>query len=230
MTDQQFEQSYEPRYITVEGPIGAGKTTLAQLIADRLGSQLILEEFEENPFLPDFYRDRRRFGFQTQLFFLLSRFRQQQELAQSDLFYNSVVSDYLFSKDRVFASINLTEAEMELYTEVEQALIRTVPVPDVVVYLQASPEVLMDYIQRRGRNYEKILSIEYLTKVVEAYNDLFFHYRESRLIVVDANQMNFLGQPEHVDMLLDAIFRSPHPPVEYLTAHRERFEGTMFSQ
>jgi deoxyguanosine kinase len=229
VTNTHNEQ-YEPRYIVVEGPIGAGKTTLAQLLADRLGSQIILEEFEENPFLPDFYRDRKRFAFQTQLFFLLSRFRQQQELAQADLFYTSVVSDYLFAKDRIFAAINLSESEMELYSEVEQALIRTVPVPDVVIYLQGSPEVLMEYIQQRGRPYEKILTVEYLNHVVGAYNDLFFHYRDSRLIVVDANQMDFVGKPEHIEMLLDAIFRTPHPPVEYLTAHRERLEGTMFSQ
>ncbi len=207
-------------YIAVEGPIGAGKTTLAELLGERLRAKLVLEQFEENPFLGAFYADRRRYAFQTQIFFLLSRYRQQRELSQTDLFYENVVSDYIYARDRIFASVNLTEEELALYDEVEYALGKTVPDPDVVIYLQASVADLMESVHRRGREFEQPISEEYLTKVVEAYNDYFFHYRESRLIVVEAQNIDFLTQPQEVDRLLAAIYRNPHPPVEYLTAPR----------
>ncbi|HWF43366.1 MAG TPA: deoxynucleoside kinase [Candidatus Kapabacteria bacterium] len=219
-----------PRYIAVEGPIGAGKTTLAEILAMRLRSQLILERYEENPFLPGFYEDRRRLAFQTQVFFLLSRYRQQQELFQTDLFYNSVVSDYVFAKDRIFAAINLSEDELKLYDQIEYALNKTVPTPDVVIYLQASVAQLEDGILRRGRTFEKKISREYLTSVVEAYNEYFFHYRDTRLIVVDAGSIDFLDHPQHVEMLLKTIHRSPHPPVEYISlAEPSAVPGTLFS-
>ncbi len=205
-------------YIAIEGPIGAGKTTLAELLAERLGGKLVLEEFEENPFLPQFYQDQQRNAFQTQLFFLLSRFRQQLDLEQRDLFYENVVSDYLFIKDRIFASITLNDEELALYEEVERSLVRRVPEPDVVIYLQASIPVLMANIQKRGRPYEVNLKEEYLAAVADAYNDYFFHYRQSRLIVVDANRLDYLTQPEEIDRLLLAIYRDPAPPVEYLAS------------
>ncbi len=205
-------------YIAIEGPIGAGKTTLAMMLADRLRAKLLFEEFEENPFLAEFYADRQRYAFQTQLFFLLSRFRQQQALLQTDLFYENVVSDYLFAKDRLFASINLGEAELALYDEVERTLGRSIPIPDVVIYLQGSVPKLMDAIRMRGRRFEGTISSEYMTDVVRAYNDYFFHYRASRLIVIDTEQVDYQIHPELVDLLIEAIYRERYPPVEYLTA------------
>ncbi len=204
-------------YIAIEGAIGAGKTTLAEQLAERLRAKLVLEQFEENPFLSSFYEDRRAHAFQTQIFFLLSRFRQQKEVLQTDLFYESVVSDYLFAKDRIFASINLSEEELALYDEVEQALGRTVPDPDVVIYLQAGVPELLEGVRRRGRPFEQRLSTDYLSEVVEAYNNYFFHYRETRLIVVNAQDVDFFTRPEQVDRLIKAIDREPHPPVEYLS-------------
>jgi deoxyadenosine/deoxycytidine kinase len=207
-----------PRYIAVEGPIGAGKTTLAELISLRLHSQLILERYEENPFLAQFYEDPKRYGFQTQIFFLLSRYRQQQDLIQTDLFYQSVVSDYIFPKDQIFANVTLSEDELKLYDQIASALGKTVPTPDVVIYLQAGVGKLEENIRRRGRPYERKVSRAYLESLVNAYNDFFFHYRDTRLIVVDASRMEFLTNPAHVEHLLEAIRRSPHPPVEYLSA------------
>ncbi len=207
-------------YITIEGPIGAGKTTLAVLLAERLNGKLLLEEYEENPFLAEFYADRQRFAFQTQLFFLLSRFRQQQALLQTDLFYENVVSDYLFAKDRMFASINLGEDELALYDEVERTLGKSIPIPDVVIYLQGSVPKLMEAIRHRGRSFEGSISPDYLSNVVQTYDDYFFHYRASRLIVIDTEQVDYQIHPELVDVLLEAIYRNPAPPVEYLTAPR----------
>jgi deoxyguanosine kinase len=212
-----------PRFIAVEGPIGAGKTTLARSIAERMNSALVLEQFDENPFLPDFYQDRKRLAFQTQIFFLLSRYRQQRELLQPDLFYDRWVSDYVFAKDRIFAAINLTEDEMRLYNEVEGTLSREIPIPDVVIYLQATVPGLTAKIQHRGRDFEKQIHRDYLQTVVEAYNHFFYHYRDSRLIVVDANRLSTIEHPEQLDRILQAIYRDPAPPVEYLSFQEQPF-------
>lgn len=205
-----------PRYIAIEGPIGAGKTTLSELLSLHYRAQLVLERYEENPFLANFYEDRKRAAFQTQIFFLLSRYRQQQELMQTNLFYTSVVSDYMFEKDRIFAAINLSDDEMKLYDQIERALTKTIPTPDVIIYLQSSVGHLESNIKQRGRPMEKRISRDYLETLVNAYNDFFFHYRESRLIVVNAQAMDFMNRPEHLDQLIQTIERSPHPPVEYL--------------
>lgn len=205
-----------PRYIAVEGPIGAGKTTLAELLSIHYRGQLILERFEENPFLEKFYVDRKRLAFQTQIFFLLSRYRQQQELLQTDLFYTSVVSDYIFEKDRIFASINLNEEELKLYDQIERALGKTIPTPDVIIYMQSSVGKLEENILKRGRPMEQNISRDYLASLVDAYNEFFFHHRETRLIVVNASAVDFMNNPEHFELLIQTINRSPHPPVEYL--------------
>ncbi|MDP4199202.1 MAG: deoxynucleoside kinase [Bacteroidota bacterium] len=212
-----------PRYIAVEGAIGAGKTTLAKAIAARIDAQPVLERFEENPFLSNFYEDPKRLAFQTQIFFLLSRYRQQRELLQPDLFVERWTSDYIFAKDRIFASINLSDDELKLYEEIEQTLNREIPLPDVVIYLQAGVPSLLENIQKRGRDFEKQISREYLHSVVEAYNHFFYHYRATRLIVVDSNRMDFAHNPEHVDLVIDAIYRDPHPPVEYISVVDEKF-------
>lgn len=209
-------ESDPTRYIAVEGPIGAGKTTLSELLSIRYRAQLILERYEENPFLAKFYEDRKRMAFQTQIFFLLSRYRQQQELMQADLFYTSVVSDYMFEKDRIFAGINLSDDELKLYDQIERALTKTIPTPDVIIYLQSSVGHLEENIRKRGRPMEQRITRDYLESLVQAYNDFFFHYRETRLIVVNAAAMDFMNKPDHLEQLVRTIERVPHPPVEYL--------------
>ncbi len=195
------------RYIAIEGPIGAGKTTLANALVERFGGRLVAEPVEENPFLGSFYEDRRKYAFQTQLFFLLSRFQQQQQLFQQDLFNQVTVSDYLFAKDRIFATLTLHPNELALYEQV-YALIggRTVR-PDLVVYLQARQEVLLARIRRRGRAIERNLDAEYLEALSKAYNDFFFHYEETPLLVVNASDIDLEGNPEDVEALLAVIRR-----------------------
>jgi deoxyadenosine/deoxycytidine kinase len=191
----------------VEGPIGVGKTTLAQEIARRLGARTILEEVEENPFLTSFYGNRGKFAFQTQLFFLLSRFRQQQELSQQDLFAQTTISDYLFAKDRLFAQVNLDPQEMLLYDRVYELLGPRVLKPDLVIYLQARLEVLVARIRRRGRDFERRLDPTYLSSLAEAYNEFFFHYDETPLLVVNTSDIDFVDSSEDLEGLLSAIER-----------------------
>ena len=179
-------------YVAVEGVIGVGKTTLATLLAKKWGAHLKLEVVEENPFLAQFYADMRGNAFQTQLFFLLSRHKQQSELKQYDLFMERVVSDYLFAKDRIFANITLDDNELALYKRLADLLERDIPSPDIVVYLQASVDVLMERIRRRGRDYERDMSREYIETLNEAYNYFFFHYKDTPLIVVNTNDLNFV--------------------------------------
>jgi len=162
------------RYIAVEGVIGVGKTTLTDMLSKTIGSSVILEEFEQNPFLEEFYDDPRRYAFQTQIFFLLSRFRQIQELRQVDLFRQKIVSDYLFEKDRIFATLNLSEKEMKLYDGIARLMEKEVPAPDLVIYLQASTKRLMENIHKRGRSYEKNMDPEYIEGLNELYNKFFF--------------------------------------------------------
>lgn len=215
--------SSQPRYIAVEGPIGVGKTTLSELLAERFRGELILERYEENPFLERFYRDRRGSAFQTQLFFLLSRYRQHQEMTHTDLFYENIVCDYLFAKDRIFAEVNLNRDEMKLYDEVSHALNKTLPTPDVVIYLQGSVSLLQQNIRKRSRAFEQGINREYLEELVNAYNDFFFHYRDTRLIVASCDHFDFLGRPDHFERLVETIQRFPYPPVEYMVSSESFF-------
>jgi deoxyadenosine/deoxycytidine kinase len=197
----------KPRYIAVEGVIGVGKTSLATLLSERLSGRLVLENAEENPFLDQFYKDPRHFAFQTQLFFLLSRFRQQQELPQPDFFHPLVVADYLFAKDRIFAYINLSEAEITLYEKVMALLEVRIKKPDLVVYLQNSTERLLQNIRRRNRPFEKAISEEYLRTLNEAYNHYFFHYDETPLLIVNASAVDYVNNSDHLKDLVREIDR-----------------------
>jgi len=195
----------ENRYLVIEGVIGAGKTSLSRLLSDRLSARLVLEEVEENPFLKDFYRDRARYAFQTQMHFLFSRYQQQRDLRQTDLFSDKLVADYLFQKDRIFASLNLEGQELALYERLVGWLELDVVKPDVVVYLQASTDTLMDRILRRDRSFERDIERGYIERLNEAYNHYFFHYLETPLLVVNTNRIDFVNQLEDFEDLLQRI-------------------------
>jgi len=194
-----------PKYLVIEGPIGVGKTSLAKLMAREFGGRLVLERAEDNPFLKDFYKDPKRHAFQTQIFFLLSRYRQLQELSQMDLFERTTVTDYFFPKDRIFASINLEPSERALYDQIYFLLNPAIPRPDLVVYLQAGPEVLMDRVRHRGLDYEKPLTSDYLEALNQAYNDFFFQYTESPLLVVQTSEIDFVNRRSDLDDLIHQI-------------------------
>lgn len=210
----------ENRYIVVEGVIGVGKTSLTRLLGERLQARLVLEEVEENPFLKDFYQDRERFAFQTQMHFLFSRYQQQRTLRQMELFSERLVADYLFQKDRIFASLNLSERELALYERLVGWLELDVMKPDVVVYLQASPDTLMSRIGRRARPFEKDMERDYIRQLNEAYNHYFFHYSEAPLLVVNTNAIDFVNNPEDFEDLLKRIVTHRQGTVYYAPIER----------
>jgi len=193
------------RYIVIEGPIGVGKTSLAMLLAKEFNARCILEKPEENPFLPHFYRDRKKYAFQTQIFFLLNRFQQQKEISQLDLFNQMTFCDYLFAKDRIFASLNLDDHELALYEQIFQLLNGQIPSPDLVIFLQARPEVLLHRIKSRNVTYEKEIDLEYLKMLTEGYNYYFFHYDETPLLVVNTSEIDFVNRKEDFDQLVREI-------------------------
>jgi deoxyadenosine/deoxycytidine kinase len=195
----------KPRYITIEGPIGVGKTSLASKLAKEFDARLILEKPEENPFLAKFYEKPERYAFQVQTFFLLSRFAQQKELAQLNLFEQNIVSDYLFAKDKIFAYLNLTDDEIKLYEQIYSLLEPRLTKPDLVVYLQARTEVLIERIRKRNKPYERSLSQNYLERVVEAYNEFFFNYNETPLLVVNTSEIDFVNNPNDFAELVKEI-------------------------
>jgi len=196
-----------PRHVAIEGPIGVGKTALAQVLAERIGGRLVLEQPDENPFLPGFYAHRRKHAFQAQLFFLLSRYQQQQALLQQDLFSQSTVSDYLFAKDRIFAALTLEPAELALYHQVYDLLGPRVARPDLVVYLQARTDVLLSRIKKRGRDYERSMDSTYLDALAKAYRDFFFHYDDTPLLVVNTSDIDFEANADDLETLLSVISR-----------------------
>lgn len=195
-------------YIAIEGPIGVGKTSLTKLVSEKLGARTILEKFEENPFLADFYDDPERYAFQTQLFFLLQRYQQQQELRQVDIFHNLLVTDYMFVKDRLFASLNLNEKELALYETVANLLERNVINPDLVIYLQADTDTLMKNIHKRKRTFEKNMSRDYIDALNQVYNEYFFRYQDSPLLIINTNNIDFVKNKKELEEIIK-VLRQP---------------------
>ena len=189
-------------YIAVEGPLGVGKTSLALLLAERIHGRTILEDAEDNPFLTSFYNDPKRFAFQTQLFFVLRRFQRQEEINQIDLFKRIVVSDFLFDKDRIFARLNLDDREFGLYEQVFNLLKVKSAKPDLVIFLQARTGVLKERIGKRKRDYEKSIPVVYLDQINQAFNEFFFHYDETPLLVINASEIDFVNVPADLDNLI----------------------------
>ncbi|MGA9115655.1 MAG: deoxynucleoside kinase [Bacteroidota bacterium] len=212
--DTLIEQT-DLRHIAIEGVIGAGKTTLAKMLGERLGAKVVLEKFEENPFLKDFYRDPDRYAFQTQIFFLLTRYKQQQELFQADLFHRFLVTDYIFEKDRIFAYLNLEEEELKLYETLVASIQHNIPTPDLVVYLQTGVPRLMQNIRKRGRPYESHMEESYIRDLNEAYNYFFFRYRSTPLLIVNTSTLDFVGREQDFENLAREVFRPHRAAVEY---------------
>jgi len=195
------------RFIAVEGPIGVGKTTFARMLAEKLKARLVLEPVEENPFLELFYKDQKKWAFQTQLHFLFSRCQQLDEIKQQDLFSSVTVSDYIFDKDRIFAYLNLTEKELVLYEKIVSLLEPSTLKPDLVIFLQARQDVLVSRIRRRDNPYERPIKTAYLEKLVEAYNEFFFKWTETPLLVINTSDVDFVKRKQDMDVLVERIRR-----------------------
>lgn len=205
MPSDALKNNGSPGYIVVEGPIGVGKTTLAKRLADAFGSELMLERAEENPFLPRFYQDPDRTALPTQLYFLFQRAQQIQILRQGDLFRPARIVDFLMDKDRLFASLTLTKEELDLYYQVYNRLVIQAPAPDLVVYLQAPPEVLSQRIEMRAIDYEQSIDEDYLRRVSEAYINFFYHYDRSPLLIVNTADINLSEGDRDFSLLLERI-------------------------
>jgi deoxyadenosine/deoxycytidine kinase len=193
------------RYIAIEGVIGVGKTTLAAKLQETISGKLFLEEFEENPFLEDFYRDPQHFAFQTQLFFLLSRYRQQEKIVQYDLFQERIIADYMFYKDRIFATLNLNEKEFSLYNMLAKILEKRVARPDLAIYLRTSTDRLMKNITRREREYEKHIQRDYIESLNRLYDEFFWNYEETPLLIINVENLDFVKNAEHLKQIFIEI-------------------------
>ncbi|MCH7689558.1 MAG: deoxynucleoside kinase [candidate division Zixibacteria bacterium] len=195
----------EPDYLAIEGVIGVGKTSFARMLAEKLESEMMAEEVFENPFLADFYKNKKRYALQCQLNFLISRYQQQQQLVMRDLFAQKIVSDYLFAKDAIFASVNLNERELLLYEKIAATLSSEIPKPDLVIYLQASTPTLLERIRKRNLDFEKPIDFDYLELLNKAYDYFFFNYSDAPLLVVKTDNIDFVNNPEHFTDLVSQL-------------------------
>jgi deoxyadenosine/deoxycytidine kinase len=212
----------DTRFIAIEGVIGAGKTALAKKLKERLNAELILEQFEANPFLEKFYSDRRRYAFQTQMFFLINRFKQQEELNQGNLFTEYIICDYVFEKDRIFAYLNLSGEELKLYETIFPLLNRNLRKPDLVVFLQSSVDRLMNNIKKRSRRIERNLSRSYIEELSEAYNNFFFRHNSTPLLIVNSTDIDFVHSENDFNELFRQIFREDRGVTEYFKPESRR--------
>lgn len=206
-------------HIAVEGTIGVGKTSLAKILSEVLSARLILEEFEENPFLKEFYQDRKRWAFQTQINFLISRYYQQLRLQQVDLFADKIVSDYMFAKDKLFAQTSLDDNEMALYQKLAGIFEKNITYPDLVIFLQSETDRLMYNIKERGRDYEKDMDWEYIAQLNEIYNQYFMRYNKSNLLVINANDIDFVNNENDLNQILEVI-RSPFSGTKFFNPEK----------
>ncbi|MDH3268579.1 MAG: deoxynucleoside kinase [Ignavibacteria bacterium] len=220
--NEKPEAKNELCYIAIEGVIGAGKSSLAKRIGERLNAKLIFEQFDNNPFLEKFYADRKRLAFQTQMFFLINRFKQQQELHQEDLFSEHLVCDYIFEKDRIFAYLNLSKDELNLYESIYPLLARALRKPDLVIFLQSSTDRLMFNIKKRSRKIERAITKGYLEELSEAYNHYFFRYNSTPLLIVNSSEIDFVSSDKDFDELFKQIFREDRGFTEYFNPEIRR--------
>ena len=202
MDKQEFEI---PGFIVIEGPIGVGKTTLAKKIANTFSTEILLEDAAENPFMSRFYENPKAAALSTQLFFLLQRARQMQDLRQGDMFNPVRISDFLMEKDRLFAELTLNDDELKLYEQVYDQLTFDVPVPDLVVYLQAPVDVLLNRIENRGIHYERLIEASYLQRLSDAYVEFFYHYTDAPLLIVNASDVDFINNENDYQQLLQRL-------------------------
>lgn len=193
------------RYVVIEGPVGAGKTSLTRRLSEHFGASALLEAPEDNPFLPKFYRDMARYALPTQLYFLFQRVNQVQGLKQPDIFSGATVADFMLDKDSLFARLTLNDEEYGLYRNLYRRLQPQAPRPDLVIYLQASPETLMQRVQRRGHDFERAMPAEYLARLADGYSRFFYHYDASPLMIVNSNHLNFVEGKADFDLLLQRI-------------------------
>ena len=199
------QQTLDSKFIAIEGCIGAGKTSLVNLLGKQFDAQVVRELDSENPFISKFYQDRDSFGFQTQVFFLLNRYKQYTGLSQRDLFSSVVLVDYLFHRDRLFASLNLKDQELKLYDQIYSLLSNKVPKPDLVIFLQASTDILRSRVEKRGREYEAYMDPSYLDSVNKSFNNYFFYYAETPLLVINTNEIDFVDKKCDLDELIIKI-------------------------
>ena len=213
------------KYIAIEGVIGAGKTTLAKMLAKKMNANLVLESYEDNPFLEKFYKNPRRYALHTQMYFLMSRYKQLLELRQDDLFHEYIVADYIFEKDKIFAYLNLADDELELYERMVSFIERNLKKPDLVIYLQSTVERLMANINKRGRTAEKNMSETYISDLNEAYNYFFFRFKASRVMIVNATEIDFVNNENDFNDLIAEILKPEHGNIEYFNPSIKKAAG-----